>query len=94
MDGMSSPPRNLTIKCHYDNSSHETLVSVSWDEPSDPQGLVMEYEVVLSGNASYFNKEGRFVEDRIVPITKNVRQFMARKVDFPGQPPNTQIFVK
>lgn len=96
MDGMSSPPHNLTMQCQYDAKSHETLISVAWDEPSDPQGYIAEYEVVLTGNASYYDKFGRQAEDRIGPIIKNVfaQQNNLRKADFPGQPPNTQIFVK
>lgn len=94
MDGMSSAPQNLSLNCQYDVKTHETLVSVGWDEPSDPQGYIGEYEVTLTGNASFYDKQGKQAEDRVPPITKNVLANAPRKTDFPGQPPNTQIFVK
>jgi hypothetical protein len=94
IDGISSPPQNPILNCHYDQNSHETFVSITWEEPNDPQGFIIEYEVVLSGNASYYDEHGRQTEDRIVPITKNVPGRTVRKAEFPSQPPNTRIFVK
>jgi protein-tyrosine phosphatase len=68
MDGRSSEPRNLSIQCHYDERTHESTVHASWPEPDDPQGKITEYDVVLSGNASYYGRDGKQAEDKIHPI--------------------------
>jgi protein-tyrosine phosphatase len=94
MDGRSSEPRNLSIQCHYDERSHESTVHASWAEPDDPQGKITEYDVVLSGNASYYGRDGKQAEDKIHPIKKVVLPNQPRKLDFPNQPPNTQIYLR
>ncbi|ODN01275.1 Tyrosine-protein phosphatase 69D [Orchesella cincta] len=93
MDGMSSPPRNIIVKCHFDERSHEATVKATWDDPTDPQGMVAEYAVVLSGNATYHDEQGRLIEETVGPINKAVRATSTKTIEFTKQPPNTQLFV-
>lgn len=94
MDGMSSVPKNVKVLCNFDTRSHEATVRATWDEPDDPQGMVLEYSVTLVGNATYQDEQGRPVEDRVGPISKAVMVGQPRKFEFPKQPPNTQFFVR
>lgn len=92
MDGKSSAPKNVRVNCSFDK--RDAIVSVSWEEPDDPQGMIMEYSVTLNGNASYQDEHGVPKHEVVGPVNKAVLVGQQRKFEFTKQPPNTQFFVR
>lgn len=94
MDGRSSEPRNVVVKCSFDERTHEATVRATWEAPDHPHGTIVEYAVVLFGNATYHDEQGRLKEDQVGPITKAVLVGQQPKMEFIKQPPNTKFFVR
>jgi len=94
MDGISSAPPNLTMQCTYNEITHESTVHATWNNPEDPQGKITEYDVNLSGNASYYDEHGRHAEDKFGPVKKTVLANQPKRIDFRNQPPNTRLYLR
>lgn len=55
MDGLPSRPMNLKVECNFYNISGRTAVSVQWDPPSKPNGIIESYQVALKGQPLHFD---------------------------------------
>lgn len=64
LDGVSSPPQNLTVICQYDNISSSSFISISWTEPNKTNGVITRYNLQLSGIAKFKNDMGRLDIDK------------------------------
>lgn len=45
MDGISSPPENVSVECKFDNISQTSFVIVAWKPPIKPHGTITSYNV-------------------------------------------------
>ncbi|XP_046682093.1 tyrosine-protein phosphatase 69D isoform X2 [Homalodisca vitripennis] len=93
MDGVSGPPENVTVICRYDNITRSSVVFVTWTPPSQPNGKIVYYNVVLQGSARFRNEKG--VEDHVTwgPKAKNINEIL-HSARFDMVPPNTNYSVK
>ncbi|XP_039298297.1 tyrosine-protein phosphatase 69D [Nilaparvata lugens] len=93
MDGVSGPPQNVNITCKFDEISKSSAVGVTWDPPSEPNGKIVHYNVVLHGSASYRNEKGDWEEMTWGPKIKSV-DASSNSAVFDMIPPNTNYSVK
>ncbi|XP_063989399.1 tyrosine-protein phosphatase 69D [Diachasmimorpha longicaudata] len=93
MDGICSPPENLTVTCKFDNISRTSFVSVSWAPPTVPNGQITRYGVELTGVSHYKNERGRPHEERWGPVDHNARE-IDRTFEFKRVPANMNYTVK
>ena len=91
IDGVSTAPRNMTVKCYFNHSTHESIVRAAWETPEKPRGKIVDYFVMLYGNATYLDA-GRQSLKEIGPVNKTVSNHTY--TEFTGQQPNTKIFVR
>ncbi|XP_054290897.1 tyrosine-protein phosphatase 69D-like [Macrosteles quadrilineatus] len=93
IDGESGPPENVTVVCRFDNMTRSPFVLVSWAPPSQPNGKIVYYNVVLEGSAKFKNEKG--VDDHVTwgPKAKNVDE-KSHSARFDMVPPNTNYTVK
>lgn len=91
MDGMASPPLNLKIKCQHLNISRRNRVEIEWDKPTNPNGVVIGFHVVLNGLSTYHTERG-MKNETYGPKTKSTRDD-ERKITFEPVPPNTNYTV-
>ncbi|KAG8262140.1 C6 finger domain-containing protein, variant [Homalodisca vitripennis] len=92
-DSLSGPPENVTVICRYDNITRSSVVFVTWTPPSQPNGKIVYYNVVLQGSARFRNEKG--VEDHVTwgPKAKNINEIL-HSARFDMVPPNTNYSVK
>lgn len=91
-DGAASPPRNLSVTCRYDNISSTSFLTLSWESPEKPNGVIDRYGVNLTGISVYRNDLGRLEVDNWGPSDKNALG-TARSYHFNQIPPNTNYTV-
>ncbi|XP_026471898.1 tyrosine-protein phosphatase 69D-like [Ctenocephalides felis] len=72
MDGLSGPPQNVTVICHFDNISHLTFVNVSWGPPLNKNGKITHYNVILEGHATYKTNRGLQTNETLTPKMKSI----------------------
>ena len=92
-DGKSSAPQNVKLFCQFDSKAREATVKASWEQPLNPQGYVKEYVVTLNGEASYLDRYGAPVIEKIPQSQKTVLA-MHPKAEFSGQPANTNFTLR
>ena len=46
-DGLSGPPSRIIINCNHDNISGMNFVDVEWSPPTNPNGQIEFYNVIL-----------------------------------------------
>ncbi|KAH9423329.1 C6 finger domain-containing protein, variant, partial [Dermatophagoides pteronyssinus] len=51
-DGHSDPPKNIHIECFFDEKLIQTNATISWEEPSNPRGLIVGYNISLRGHTT------------------------------------------
>ncbi|XP_066594024.1 tyrosine-protein phosphatase 69D isoform X2 [Prorops nasuta] len=92
LDGVASPPKNLTVTCRFDNLTSNSFVSITWIHPEKPNGVITRYDIHVSGVANYKNDIGRWVEERWDPPSWSVYQKNSTQYDKIS--PNTNYTVR
>lgn len=93
MDGVCSPPENLTVTCKFDNISRTSFVSVTWSPPAIPNGQITRYGVELTGVSQYKNERGKTHIERWGPVDHNARE-IDRTFEFKRVHANTNYTVR
>ncbi|CRK98538.1 CLUMA_CG011889, isoform A [Clunio marinus] len=93
MDGQSSAPLDVKIICMHHNVSRRNIVSVEWSAPSNPNGIIMSYQVLLDGTAHFKSETGNFVNQTWGPKAKNVDRTHETKAIYDNVPANTNFTV-
>ena len=93
MDGTSSAPLDVKISCIHHNVSRRNLVTVDWSSPSNPNGIVVSYQVLLEGTAYFKSDAGVFVNQTFGPKAKNVDGQQDTKAMYDNVPANTNYSV-
>lgn len=93
MDGQASAPLDVKISCIHHNVSRRNLVTVDWSAPSNPNGIVMSYQVVLEGTAYFKSETGNYVNQTFGPKAKNVDRTHDKKAFYENVPANTNFSV-
>ncbi|CAG2105274.1 unnamed protein product, partial [Medioppia subpectinata] len=63
-DGHSDPPRNVRVKCIYDNEKNVNNGTVLWESPENPRGVVVGYNVTFEAFSTYRNANNKKVIDQ------------------------------
>ncbi|XP_012253102.2 tyrosine-protein phosphatase 69D isoform X2 [Athalia rosae] len=92
IDGVASPPRNLAVTCHFDYATSKSVVSVNWSAPEKPNGLIIRYDIKLTGVAQFRLETGQPVVDRSYATEKRVDGKL-HNVEFDQVPFNTNYTV-
>lgn len=71
-DGTSSEPLNLAINCDHFNITGRNTVSVQWDRPAFPNGVIIKYQADLVGVAEFRNEKGELRKDNSGLKSKHV----------------------
>jgi len=87
---VASPPKNLTVNCRYDNISSSSFISITWEHPEKPNGIIQRYNIQLSGVAKFKNDMGRVDIDSFGPPSWSVKRNSTR---YNQIPPNTNYTV-
>lgn len=93
MDGFSSPPLEVRVTCTHHNVSRRNFVTVEWNPPSKPNGIVMSYQVLLEGTAHFKSDQGVFVNQTYGPKARNIDRMQETKTIYENVPPNTNFTV-
>ncbi|XP_068082268.1 tyrosine-protein phosphatase 69D isoform X2 [Anabrus simplex] len=93
MDGVSGPPENVTVVCHFDNVSSSSFVIVTWAPPRQPNGKIDRYNVTLIGEAIYKNERGELKNLDWDRKSTSVDE-KSRSARFKFIPPNTNYTVR
>lgn len=93
MDGQASAPLDVKISCMHHNVSRRNVVTVEWVAPSNPNGIVMSYQVLLEGTAYFKAETGLFVNQTFGPKAKNVDRTQETKAIYDNVPANTNFTV-
>ncbi|KAI5699967.1 hypothetical protein M8J75_011949 [Diaphorina citri] len=93
MDGVAGAPENLTVVCKYDSISRSSFIVITWDPPSQPNGVIIHYNVVLDGSAVFRGDKGVWEKSTIRPIIKSVEN-STRTARFDLLPANTNYSVR
>lgn len=89
MDGQSSAPNDVKINCMFHNISGKNILAAEWQEPTDPNGIIIQYQLLLDG-WSYFKAEhGRYINQTFGPKAKTVDKSMRNHAIYDSVPPNT-----
>lgn len=92
MDGQSSPPIDVKINCMYHNISGRNILTAEWKEPTDPNGIIVQYQLVLDGWAYFRTENGRYINQTFGPKAKTVDKSMGQHANhaiYENVPPNT-----
>lgn len=92
MDGLASPPENVTVTCKFDNVSYASFVMVSWAPPLHPNGHITHYNVHLFGEAKFLSEKGLPESMTWGPKVKSIDANM-HSARFDVVPPNTNYTV-
>lgn len=92
LDGVASPPQNLSVNCRFDNISSSSFISISWAHPEKPNGVITRYNIQLTGIARFRNDMGRLDIDTWGPQTWSV--YKKNSTHFNQIPPNTNYTVR
>lgn len=93
MDGQASAPLDVKISCMHHTISRRNVVTVEWVAPSNPNGIVMSYQVVLDGTAYFKSETGMYVNNTFGPKAKNVDRTQETKAIYDNVPANTNFTV-
>lgn len=93
MDGQSSVPLNLQIECVYYNISGRTAVTAHWEPPSNPNGKITSYHIVLGGVATYRSDKGLLRNETYGPKAKSVNE-KPQRAEYDNVPLNTNYTVR
>lgn len=88
---VASPPKNLTVNCRYDNISSSSFVSITWEHPEKPNGIIQLYNIQLNGIAKFKNQMGRLEIDSFEPPSWSV--YKRNSTRYNQIPPNTNYTV-
>ncbi|XP_026827836.1 tyrosine-protein phosphatase 69D isoform X1 [Ooceraea biroi] len=91
LDGVASPPKNLTVNCRYDNISSSSFISITWEHPEKPNGIIQRYNIQLNGVARFKNDMGRVDIDSFGPPSWSVKRNSTR---YNQIPPNTNYTIR
>lgn len=91
MDGQSSAPLELKIHCFHHNVSKRNLVTVEWKQPSNPNGIIMQYQLSLEGSAYFLAETGRYINKTFGPKAKAVDKSQGTKAVYDSVPANTNF---
>lgn len=58
MDGLSSAPLDVRVTCTHHNVSRRNFVTVEWNGPLKPNGVVTNYQAILEGTAHFKSDRG------------------------------------
>lgn len=94
-DGLSSEPTNVHVVCDYFNITRRSIVTVTWDPPKFPRGVIVTYNVELIAQAEYRNGFGIKANDTTIK-GKSVEPIpeTRQKITFEGVSPNTNYTVR
>lgn len=93
MDGQSSAPLDVKISCMHHNVSRRNVATVEWSAPTNPNGIVMSYQVVLDGTAYFRADTGHYVNQTFGPKAKNIDRSQEMKAIYDNVPANTNFTV-
>ncbi|KAG7207852.1 hypothetical protein KM043_009453 [Ampulex compressa] len=91
LDGVASPPQNLSVNCRFDNISSSSFISITWIHPEKPNGVITRYNIKLSGVARFKNDMGRLDIDSWGPQSSSVYKKNSTRIN--QIPPNTNYTV-
>ncbi|XP_033338390.2 protein tyrosine phosphatase 69D isoform X1 [Megalopta genalis] len=91
LDGVASPPQNLTVNCKFNNISSSSFISITWFHPQKPNGEITRYNIKLEGTARFKNEMGRSDIHNWGPQTWSV--YMRNSTDYNQIPANTNYTV-
>ncbi|KAF7495583.1 Tyrosine-protein phosphatase 69D [Sarcoptes scabiei] len=60
-DGYADPPTNILLECQFDSTTGETNATIYWDQPNNPRGLIIGYNLTLIGHSTY-HRDQRIME--------------------------------
>ncbi|XP_065213530.1 tyrosine-protein phosphatase 69D isoform X3 [Planococcus citri] len=92
MDGEAGPPENVMLNCTYDIESMQGKVFVNWTQPTNPNGEIDRYNIVLQGAAKYINENGTSDSYTYGPKQKHVKTDQ-KSTQFENLNPNTNYTV-
>lgn len=94
-DGTSSEPLHVIVTCDHFNISRRNTVSVVWEPPLLPRGVIMKYQVDLRGTADYKTDKGTVKKEDMGVKSKHIEPAKERKQKaiFEGVAPNTNYTV-
>lgn len=93
MDGQSSAPLDVKIICTHHNVSRRNIVIVEWSPPSNPNGIVINYQALLEGKAYFKADTGMYVNQTWGPKVKNVDRSHETKAVYDNVPANTNFTI-
>lgn len=91
MDGLSSAPLNLKVKCEHLKINGRNKVEVEFLPPTTPNGVLISYQIVLSGMSTY-RSDKKIRNETWGPKTKTSGP-TERRVVFEPVPPNTNYTI-
>lgn len=91
MDGQSSAPLDVKINCMYHNISGRNILAAEWHEPSDPNGIIVQYQLLLDGWAYFKAEHGRYINQTFGPKAKTVDKTMGNQAIYDNVPANTNF---
>lgn len=94
MDGVAGPPENLSAVCRYDTISRSSFIVITWEPPTQPNGIIIHYNVVLDGSAVFRSDKGVWEKTSIRPMVKSVDKNSSRVARFDLLPANTNYSVR
>lgn len=94
IDGVASPPQNVSVNCEYDNATGTGRVSVTWFPPEKPNGKITRYDIVLTGVAEFKNTLGKPEVANLGPNNKSVDVNKIRSAAFDKVPANTNYTLR
>ncbi|XP_076237870.1 protein tyrosine phosphatase 69D [Calliopsis andreniformis] len=92
LDGVASPPQNLSVSCKFDNISSFSFISITWVHPEKPNGHITRYNIQLTGVARFKNDMGRLDIESWGP--QNWSVYQKNSTHFNQIPPNTNYTVR
>lgn len=93
MDGTSSAPLEVKVFCTHHNVSRRNFVTVEWNSPLKPNGVVTNFQAILEGTAYHKSDLGNFVNETYGPKVKYIDKGQEMRATYENVPPNTNFTV-
>lgn len=73
-DGLAGPPANVSLTCRFDSVIQKGILAVHWRPPTNSNGVIKYYNVVLDGEATFTNEIGASQYQTWGPHVKSVQE--------------------
>lgn len=91
MDGQSSAPIDVKIQCYHHQLSKRNIITVEWNQPLNPNGIIVQYHLILEGSAYFMAESGRYINKTFGPKTKAVDKSQGTRAIYDSVPANTNF---